>query len=91
MSHITTPNAPLVARVRRIIGQLKRIETALEEESGCEAILHLLAGARGAFDGFSEEVIADYVREHVSAPHLRHAERHAAAEQLITLIRRYRS
>lgn len=89
MAHTIKSKTELVARVRRIMGQLKRIETALQEEAGCEAVLHLLAGARGAFNGFSEEIIADFVREHVSGPRLSAAERQAAGEELITLIRRY--
>lgn len=89
MSHTVKAKSELVARVRRIAGQLKRIEAALEEEDGCEAVLHLLAGARGAFDGLSEEIFADFVREHVAAPRMDQARRRDAAEQLITLIRRY--
>ena len=89
MSHTVKAKGELTARVRRIIGQLKRIETALEEESGCDVVLHLLAGARGAFDGLSEEIIADFVREHVAAPRIDRARRREAAEQLITLFRRY--
>ncbi|MDX2277633.1 MAG: metal/formaldehyde-sensitive transcriptional repressor [Hyphomonadaceae bacterium] len=89
MSHTIKSKTQLLARVRRIAGQLKRIEAALEEEAGCETVLHLLAGARGAFIGLSEEIIADFVREHVSGPRLSPAERQAAGEELITLIRRY--
>lgn len=89
MSHTIKSKTQLLARVRRIAGQLKRIEAALEEEAGCETVLHLLAGARGAFTGLSEEIIADFVREHVSGPRLSPAERQASGEELITLIRRY--
>lgn len=89
MSYTIRSKAQLVARVRRITGQLKRIEAVLEEEAGCEAVLHLLAGARGAFNGFTEEIIADFVREHVSGPRVSPAERQAAGEELVTLIRRY--
>jgi DNA-binding FrmR family transcriptional regulator len=79
----------LIARVRRIVGQLNRMEAALEAEAGCEEVLHMLAGARGAFNGLSEEIIADFLREHVAAPRLSQAERQQGAEQLITLLRRY--
>lgn len=87
--HTVKAKDALIARVRRISGQLKRIETALEQEDGCDAVLQLLAGARGAFDGLSDEIIADFVREHVAAPRLDATRRRDAAEQLITLIRRY--
>ena len=38
----------LLARVRRI---REAIERALESEAGCEHVMHLLAGVRGALAG----------------------------------------
>jgi DNA-binding FrmR family transcriptional regulator len=37
----------LLARVRRIRGQVEAIERALDGEAGCEQVMHLIAGARG--------------------------------------------
>ena len=89
MSHTTASKKQLTARVRRIIGQLEGIERALEDEAGCEKVLHLVSGARGAITGLTEEVLADFVREHVAAPRLSNDARLSAADQLITVIRRY--
>jgi DNA-binding FrmR family transcriptional regulator len=89
MSHTVQGKQQLIARVRRVSGQLRAIEQALEGESGCDVVLHLVAGARGAINGLTEEVLADFVREHVAAPGLSKDARLAAGEQLITIIRRY--
>jgi len=89
MSHTAASKKQLTARVRRIIGQLEGVERALEEEVDCEKILHLVSGARGAINGLTEEVLADFVREHVAAPRLSNDARQSAAEELIAVIRRY--
>lgn len=89
MSHTATSKKQIIARVRRIAGQLNGIERALEDEAGCEKVLHLVAGARGAMNGLMEEILADFVREHVAAPKLSAETRREAAEDLIAIIRRY--
>lgn len=89
MSHTIAAKQQLIARVRRISGQLAGVERALEEEAGCDAVLHLVAGARGAVNGLMEEVLADFVREHVAAPKLSQDARREAADELISIIRRY--
>lgn len=40
-----------LARVRRMKGQVEAIERGLENEVGCEQVLHLIAGVRGAMPG----------------------------------------
>jgi DNA-binding FrmR family transcriptional regulator len=90
MSHTIREKQKLLARVRRIRGQIDGIERALEEETGCDRILHLIAGARGAMAGLMAEVIEDHVREH-----LVDAEKHPgalnaeAADQLLEVVRAY--
>ena len=41
MSHTIKEKSKLLARVRRIKGQMEAIERALEAELGCAAIAHL--------------------------------------------------
>ena len=89
MSHTTREKAKLLARVRRIRGQVEAIERALEAEAGCADVLHLLAGARGAMNGLMAEVIEDHVREHVVAGGLADAARAEGADQLLDVIRAY--
>jgi len=79
----------LLARVRRIRGQVEAIERALEAEAGCAEILHLLAASRGAMNGLMAEVIEDHVREHVAARDLTEAERGEGADELLEVIRAY--
>ncbi len=90
MSHTVSHKKRLLARVRRIGGQVAAIERALENESECEQVMHLIAGARGAMAGLMAEVAEDHVRTHLVDPvAYPKALNQDAAEQLIELIRTY--
>ncbi len=89
MSHTTASKQQIIARVRRIVGQLEGVERALEEGADCAVVLHRVSGARGAVNGLMEEIVAEFVREHVAAPKVSTAARLAAADELIAIIRRY--
>lgn len=89
MSHTKANRDRLVARVRRIAGQMAAIERALESGIDCSALLQQVAGARGAIGGLMDEMIADHLREHVAHPGLDDAARAAGADELIAVIRRY--
>ena len=65
MSHTIRDQKKLLARVRRIRGQVDGIERALTSQAGCEQVMHLIAGARGAMAGLMAEVVEDHV---VDAP-----------------------
>ena len=45
MTHTMRDKQKLLARVRRMRGQVEAIERALETEAGCEQVMHLIAGA----------------------------------------------
>lgn len=49
MSHTVREKKKLLARVRRIKGQLEAIERALDDEAECERIMHMIAGIRGRY------------------------------------------
>src|SRR3954454_18308972 len=68
MIHTIREKQKLLARVRRIRGQIEAIERGLENEAGCEQIMHLIAGASGAMAGVMGEVLEDHVRAHLDAP-----------------------
>ena len=89
MSHTLTNRDALLARVRRIAGQVAAVERAIAAEAGCSAVLHQVAGVRGAVQGLMDELIEDHVREHLARPGLGDAARAAAAEELIAVVRRY--
>lgn len=89
MSHVKSNKEQIIARVRRIAGQIAAIERALEMDAECAAVLQQVAGARGAIDGLMGEIIEEHVREHVAHPHLSDNARAKGADELITIIRRY--
>ena len=90
MTHTVRDKQKLLARVRRIRGQVEAIERALDNESGCEKVMHLLAGVRGAMAGLMAEVIEDHVRTPLVDPD-RHPDalNAQAADQLLDVIRTY--
>jgi DNA-binding FrmR family transcriptional regulator len=89
MAHTAREKTKLLARVRRIRGQIEAVERALETEAGCAEILHLLAASRGAMNGLMAEVIEDHVREHVAAGDLSEAARAEGTGELLDVIRTY--
>lgn len=65
MSHVVREKQKLLARVRRLKGQMEAIERALEAEASCAEVLNLVASVRGAVNGLTAELIEDHLREHV--------------------------
>jgi FrmR/RcnR family transcriptional regulator, repressor of frmRAB operon len=91
MTHTIRHKTKLLARVRRIRGQVEAIERALEDEAGCEKVMHLIAAARGAMSSLMAEVIEDHVRTHlVDVDEERSgAPNGQAADALIDVVRSY--
>lgn len=89
MAHLQKNKARLMARVRRIAGQMAAIEKAIDQDADCSLVLQQVAGARGALNGLMGELIEDHVREHVARPGLDAAARATGAEELIAVVRRY--
>jgi DNA-binding FrmR family transcriptional regulator len=87
--HTAREKAKLLARVRRIRGQVEAIERALEAETGCAEVLQLVAAARGATNGLMAELIEDHIREHVISPERSKDERDAAVDELVDVVRAY--
>ena len=90
MSHTVREKQKLLARARRIRGQVEAIERALESEAGCEQVMHLLASTRAAMAGLTAEVVEDHVRSQLMEPKAgSSAVRQEAAEQLLSVVRTY--
>ncbi len=87
MSHTIRDKQKLMARVRRIKGQVEAVERALEGDAGCDRVMHLIAGTRGAIGGLMAEVVEDHVRSHLVGRDAAHDG--DAVEQLIETIRTY--
>jgi FrmR/RcnR family transcriptional regulator, repressor of frmRAB operon len=90
VTHTVREKHKLLARVRRIRGQVEAIERALDSEAGCEQVMHLIAGVRGATAGLMAEVVEDHVRTHlVNTEKYPGALNTEAAEQLLEVVRTY--
>jgi DNA-binding FrmR family transcriptional regulator len=89
MSHLHGTKSDLVARVRRIAGQVAAVERELDAEASCAKVLHLVAAVRGAVNGLLDEIIAEHLVAHVARPDLTDEERARGADELLAVIRRY--
>lgn len=88
--HTIREKKKLVARVRRIRGQLEAVERSLEEERPCSETLQTVAAARGALNGLVAELIEEHVRFHVLDPSKRaSAKQRDAADELLEVVRAY--
>lgn len=90
MSHTTKEKSKLIARIRRLKGQMEAVERALEAEMPCGDILNLVASVRGAVNGLMGELIEDHIRMHVVDPGTEtDSERAKGAADLIDVVRMY--
>ena len=88
--HTVREKTKLLARVRRIRGQIEAVERALEEERGCYEVLSTVAAARGALHGLVTELVGDHMRLHVLPAGARASSaQRAAAEELLDVVRSY--
>jgi len=90
MTHTIREKHKLLARVRRIRGQVEALERTLAAEAGCDRVMHQIVGIRGAVSALMGEVVEDHVRNHLVV-----AQENAvrldpqAAEQLIDVVHSY--
>lgn len=89
MAHINENREALLARVKRIAGQVGAVERKLEADADCAEVLHLVAAVRGAVNGLLDEIIVEHLEAHVARDGLSSEERRKGAGDLMTVIRRY--
>ena len=87
--HTVRDKKKLIARVRRIRGQLDAVERALEGEVGCAAVLQTVTAARGALNGLVGELIEGHIRSHVVDADRIDAHQREAVEELVQVVRAY--
>lgn len=87
--HTVRHKKKLVARIRRVKGQIDAVERALTEERGCEEVVRTIAAARGAMNALAAEVLCDHLEDHLAAPRISMAEREVAATELARVIRQF--
>jgi DNA-binding FrmR family transcriptional regulator len=90
MAHTIRDKKKLLNRVRRIRGQIDAVETALEKEHDCSAILMTIAACRGAINSLMAEIIEGHIRFHVVDPdHQPTSEKAKATQELIDVVKAY--
>ncbi|MGL5323693.1 MAG: metal/formaldehyde-sensitive transcriptional repressor [Aeromonas sp.] len=89
MSHTIHDKKKLLARVRRIKGQAGALESALEQETDCGAILQQIAAIRGAVNGLMLEVLEGHLREHLGAEESTPQQRLQDLESVSRVLRSY--
>ncbi len=66
MSHVSANKKKLVARIRRIRGQVEALEKSLDADPDCMAVLTQIAAVRGAAQGLMMEVLDGHLQEHLA-------------------------
>lgn len=89
MAHTQKDKPHLLARIRRLQGQLDGLYRAVDSERDCEEVLHTLAAFRGAINGLMLEVLEGHIRHHVVANGDDAHRPIEAAEDLIDVLRKY--
>jgi DNA-binding FrmR family transcriptional regulator len=79
----------LLARVKRIRGQVDSVERFLTSEDDCADVLMLLANIRGGINSLMAEVLEDHIRHHMLPGKAAAAPSTELAEDLIDLVRAY--
>jgi DNA-binding FrmR family transcriptional regulator len=88
MSHVEREKQKLVARIRRIRGQVDAIERSLSSGDDCADVLMLLANVRGGINSLMAEVLEDHIRLHMLTEKSGQPPTELA-EDLIDLVRAY--
>ena len=89
MSHLDKDKQKLVARIKRIRGQVDSIERSLTAGDDCAELLMLLANVRGGINSLMAEVLEDHIRLHMISPVKGSPAPTELAEDLIDLVRAY--
>jgi DNA-binding FrmR family transcriptional regulator len=89
MSHLNREQTKLVARIKRIRGQVDSIERSLTSGEDCADILMLLANVRGGINSLMAEVLEDHIRLHLLSSERSSSPPQELAEDMIELVRAY--
>jgi FrmR/RcnR family transcriptional regulator, repressor of frmRAB operon len=88
--HTTRDKEKLIARIRRIRGQVEAVEKAIAKEEDCAKVLTTVAACRGALTSLTAEILEDHIRFHVLDPEAKsNSKRAAAGEELIDVVRAF--
>ena len=89
MSHLEKEKQKLIARIKRIRGQVDSIERSLTTGDDCADVLMLLANVRGGINSLMAEVLEDHIRLHMMGHEKSALPSVELAEDLIGLVQAY--
>src|SRR6202453_2363646 len=89
MSHLEKEKQKLIARIKRIRGQVDSIERSLTTGDDCADVLMLLANVRGGINSLMAEVLEDHIRLHMMGHKKPETPPVELEEALMDLVRAY--
>ena len=89
MADVDKEKQKLVARIKRIRGQVDSIERSLTMGDDCPDVLMLLANVRGGVNSLMAEVMEDHIRHHLLSTDRNSTPPNELAEDMIDLVRAY--
>ncbi|WP_322102661.1 formaldehyde-responsive transcriptional repressor FrmR [Paraburkholderia sp. J41] len=89
MPHSIEEKKRVLARVRRMRGQIDALERALEEGAECGPILQQIAAVRGAVNGLMAGVLESHLREEFAHLPKSSAAQQKSIEEVVSLVRSY--
>lgn len=89
MAHARRDNARLLARVRRMQGQVEALERLLRDQRDCNDVLQQIAAVRGAATGLMADVLEEHLQEHLSKPSSSSQQRTQDLKELAHIVKRY--
>lgn len=89
MPHSPEEKKRVLARVRRVRGQLDALESALQAGIGCGPLLQQIAAMRGAVNGLMAGVLESHLREGFTTLVNTTDVQRASIDEVISLVRTY--
>lgn len=89
MPHSPEEKKRVLARVRRIRGQLDALERALEQGEDCGPVLQQIAAVRGAVNGLMAGVLESHLREELAPLADGDDSRQSCVNDAVALVRSY--
>jgi DNA-binding FrmR family transcriptional regulator len=89
MAHTRRDNARLLARVRRMQGQVEALARLLHQQRDCNDVLQQIAAVRGAATSLMADVLEEHLKEHLGAQSNSTEQRARDLSELARIVKRY--
>ena len=90
MPHTDIEKKRVLARVKRVRGQIDALERALEEGAECGPVLQQIAAVRGAINGLMAGVLESHLREEFAQIAGDSEDEHKSSiDDVVSLVRSY--